>query len=64
MGVRVRLTRNSSAYFPFWFAIPVALVWYTIVLAILVVVGVVWLVIILPAKGIGALIARRDWGQS
>jgi hypothetical protein len=59
MGVRVRLTRNSSAYFPFWLAIPVMLIWYTIVLAVLVVAAVVWLVIVLPAKGIGALIARR-----
>lgn len=27
MGVRVRLTRNTSAYIPFWVAIPV---WFVI----------------------------------
>lgn len=42
MGVRVRLTKNSSAYFPFWLAIPVVLIWYTIVLVALLLYAIFW----------------------
>lgn len=43
MGVRVRLTKNSSAYFPFWLAIPVVLVWYSILLVFVLLYGICWL---------------------
>jgi hypothetical protein len=60
MGVRVRLSRNTSAYLPFWAAIPawlgVAAVW----LIVLTIWGLVML-FVLAVKGIAAL-ARRHQG--
>jgi hypothetical protein len=56
MGVRVRLSRKSSAYFPFWVAIPV---WLAVV-AVWAVIGTVWLLVklvFLAAAGIDTLMA-------
>jgi len=39
MGVRVRLSRNTSTYVPWWIAGPVYLAWAAVVVVILVVCG-------------------------
>lgn len=48
MGVRVRLSRNSTAYFPFWLAIPALMIYGVVYVAIAIVAGiciaVLWLV--------------------
>jgi hypothetical protein len=35
MGVRVRLTRNTSACFPFWLAIPIWILWLAVVAVVM-----------------------------
>lgn len=63
MGVRVRLGRNSSAYFPFWIAIPFYMMYLMVVASVLGVVGMFWLswaVIALPTAGIASLCHNQN----
>ena len=44
MGVSVRLSRNTRAYFPFWLALPVYMIAAAVWLVAMVVCAVVWLI--------------------
>ena len=57
MGVRVRLSRNTSMYLPFWVAIPVWLIWAAIMVVVVVVWGMI-LVLSYGAKG-AVTLSRR-----
>jgi hypothetical protein len=50
MGVRVRLSRNSSMYVPFWLAIPVGILWVCVVLVWGVLV-VLWSLAVVAGRG-------------
>jgi hypothetical protein len=67
MGVRVRLSRNTSACFPFWVAIPVWLCWLLVMTVVITVVSLVKLLVYACAgieKGITALQARHHAKQA
>src|SRR5215831_16908412 len=66
MGVRVRLSRNTSAYFPFWVAIPFWFFWGCILLMFwmsVLAVWMMWAMVALPVAGIAGLCRDHDLSQ-
>lgn len=66
MGVRVRLSRNTSMYLPFWVAIPFWLIWAEVLLCFWLAVATAWLVwglIAVTTAGIASLSHNQPLAQ-